>query len=102
MVTLLLLRGWFGKGRPCGSGGGVGVLRRRVGVGLFGQPGVLQAVRGTGTLRRVIGQHGEQEVSEGAGILGLPLILLCQDVIQAPGLQVADVPQLSPLCKELS
>ena len=75
------------------------------------QEGVVDAVHGRGSLRRVEGQHRHQPVGEGwgagvrtglwrhftFGLALLPLVLLGEHVIKRPRLQLGDVPQLARL-----
>ena len=59
------------------------------------EPGVCQALGGGGAGLRVKLQHRLQEVGKVLGILGVPLVLLHQHFLQAPGLQLGDVSQLT-------
>ena len=59
------------------------------------EEGVLEAVLGRGALVGVEAEHGHQPVGEGLGHLGVPLVLLREDVEQGPGLEFCDVSQLA-------
>ena len=59
------------------------------------QPGVSETVGGRGALGRVKRQHRQQEVGELARLLLGPLVLLHQDLVQRPRLQLGDVAQLA-------
>lgn len=67
----------------------------RVGARLCAQPGVLQALGGRGPALGLQLQHGQQEVAELGGLVQGPLVLLQQNLKEAPRLQVGDVPQLT-------
>ena len=56
---------------------------------------MLEAVLGRGALVGVEAEHGHQPVGEGLGHLGVPLVLLREDVEQGPGLEFCDVSQLA-------
>lgn len=62
---------------------------------LRGQPGVVEAFAGRGSLLRHHLKHGQKEVSEVAGVFMRPAVLLHQHVKQGPRLQLSDVPQLT-------
>ena len=40
-------------------------------------------------------QHGDEPVGEALRHLGVPLVLLGEDVVEAPGLQLCDVTELA-------
>lgn len=56
---------------------------------------MLEAVSCAGPLFRDVLHHGQQESTELRGLLQGPLVLLYEHLIQAPALEVMDVPQLS-------
>merc|ERR1712061_923642 len=58
----------------------VGVVKERVVEALFGRRPL------TGVKR----QHGDEPVGEALRHLGIPLVLLCEDVVEAPRLQLCD------------
>lgn len=60
-------------------------------VPLEGKPGVAQALCSRGSLLWDQLQHGNQEVSEALGFFPGPLVLVDQDLQQAPRLQLGDV-----------
>lgn len=59
------------------------------------EPGVVEAFTGRGPLLRHHLQHGQKEVSEMAGVLVRPAVLLHQHVKQGPWLQLSDVSQFT-------
>lgn len=56
---------------------------------------MLQALRCRGPALGLQLQHGQQEVAELGSLIQGPLVLLQQDLKNAPGLQVGDVPELT-------
>ena len=58
------------------------------------QPGVTEAVGGRRTLLGVEVQHRQEKVGEGVGLDFRPLVLLHEDLVQSPRLQLGDVTQL--------
>ncbi len=68
-----------------------------VGHALLGEPEVVEALERGGAAVRVELEHRQQEVGEGERVLVRPLVLLREHLVQAPGSQLRDVPQLA--CK---
>lgn len=62
---------------------------------LRAEPSVLQALRCCGPALGLQLQHGQQEVAELGSLIQGPLVLFQQDLKNAPGLQVGDVPELT-------
>lgn len=58
------------------------------------EPRVLEAVGRAGPLFGDVLHHGQQEGTELRGLLQGPLVLLHEHLVQAPALEVVDVPQL--------
>lgn len=62
---------------------------------LRGDPGVFQTLGSRGSSLRQQLQHGQEEGAELGRVLLAPLVLVQQDLQQAPRLQLCDASQLS-------
>ncbi|MED6238034.1 hypothetical protein ATANTOWER_005426 [Ataeniobius toweri] len=63
-----------------------------------GNPGVFQTLSSGGSSQWLLFQHGEEKQTELESFFSWPLVLIQQDLQQAPWFQFGDVPQLS--CEE--
>ena len=59
------------------------------------EEGVVEALFRRRPLARVERQHGDEPVGEALRHLGVPLVLLGEDVVEAPRLQLRDVAKLT-------